>query len=64
MRDAIDRQYEQLVKSSKRRDIEAIMKEIYDQYPDPPGLLTRDYDVHDRGEARRAIFGKLRRKRQ
>ena len=64
VRDAIDRQYEQLVKSSRRRDVDAIMREIYEQYPDPPGLLPRDYDVHDRGEARRAIRRKLRSKRQ
>lgn len=64
VRDAIDRRYEQLVQSSKGRDVEAIMKEIYEQYPDPPGLQPRSYDVHSRAEARAAILRKLRRKRK
>ena len=64
VRDAIDRQYEQLVKSGDRRDIDAIMTEIYERYPDPSGLHPRDYDVHDRRAARRAILRKLRRKRR
>ena len=63
VRDAIDRRYEQLVKSSRGRDVEAIMKEIYEQYPDPPGLPPRSYDVHDRHEAMSAILRKLGKKR-
>jgi hypothetical protein len=62
VRDAIDRRYEQLVKSSKGRDVEAIMNEIYEQHPDPPGLPPRDYDVHRRHEARKAILRKIRKK--
>jgi hypothetical protein len=50
--------------ASSRRNVEAIMKQIYEQYPDPPGLPPRDYDVHDRNEARASIRRKLRRKRQ
>ena len=42
---AIDRKYEQLVEPSSRRTVEAIMKQIYEQYPDPPGLPARDYDT-------------------
>ena len=64
VRDAIDRRYEQLINSSKRRDVEAIMKEIYKQHPDPPDTPARDYKVHDRGEAKRASLRKLRGKRQ
>ena len=64
VRDAIDRRYEQLVKSSVGRDVEAIMKQIYEQYPDPPGLTPRDYDVHHRDEAKSAILRKLRHKRR
>ena len=63
VRDAIDRGYEQLVESSKRRDVVTIMREIYEQYPDPPDMPRRDYDVHDRREARGAILRKLRGKR-
>ena len=64
VRDAIDREYEQLIQSPKRRNAGAIMKEIYEQYPDPPGVPPRDYNVHERAEARRAILRKLRRKRR
>ena len=63
IRDAIDRQYQQLVTSSKSRDVKAVMKEIYRQYPDPPDLPPQDYDVHDRNQAKMAILRKLRRKR-
>jgi hypothetical protein len=64
IREAIDTQYERLVLSGKERDVEAIMKGIYDRYPDPTGLPPRGYDVADRGEARKAIQQRLRRKRK
>jgi hypothetical protein len=63
VREAIDRQYDQMIESANRRDAEAIMNEIYEQYPDPPGLAKRTYDVHNRTEARSAIQRKLRRKK-
>src|SRR5205809_1573594 len=64
VREAIDRQYEELIKPSTPRDIVGIMKEIYTQFPDPPGLPLRGYDIHDRRQARQAILRKLRRKRK
>jgi hypothetical protein len=64
VRDAIDQQYDRLVASAKPRDVEAIMRQIYDRYPDPPDLPPREYDVHDRVAARNSIFSKLRRKRK
>ena len=64
VRDAIDREYEQSFKTSKSRDVEAIMKEIYQQYPDPHGLPPRDYSVHNRREAADAILRKLRSRRR
>ena len=63
VRDAIDREYAQLVKSSRARDVGAIMEEIYRLYPDPAELPKRDYDVHDRDQARKAILRRFRRKR-
>lgn len=60
VRDAIDQQYERLIESSKPRDVEAVMRRIYEQCPDPPDSPLRDYDVHDRAEAREAIRRKLR----
>ena len=62
VRDAIDRRYEQLVKSSRRRDVEAIMNEIYEGNPDPADLAGREYDVHVGAEAREAVRRKLRSK--
>jgi hypothetical protein len=62
IREAIDTQYERLVRSGGNRDVEAIMKEIYDRYPDPPGLPPREYNVADRVAARKAIRNKLRKK--
>ena len=60
VREAIDRRYEQVVESSRPRDAAAIMKRIYEQFPDPPDLPPRDYSVHNRTEAGRAILRKLR----
>jgi hypothetical protein len=60
VRDAIDQRYDRLLKSSRPRDVESIMKQIYEDFPDPPDLPARGYDVHDRVAARRAILRKLR----
>ena len=60
VREAIDRRYEQVLESSGPRDVAAIMKRIYEQCPDPPDLPPRDYAVHNRTEAGRAILRKLR----
>jgi hypothetical protein len=64
IREAIDTQYDRLVQSAKERDVEAIMKEIYARYPDPPGLPPRGYDVADRVAARNAIQQKLRNRKK
>jgi hypothetical protein len=40
--------------------IPARMWKIFEEYPDPPDLPPRDYDVHDRREARRAVRRRLR----
>ena len=45
------------------RDLTTVVQQIFAQYPDPPDLAPREYDVHDRHAARRAIAGKLRRVR-
>jgi hypothetical protein len=63
VREAIDQRYELLVRR-KRRNVKTIMKGLFDQYPDPPNLPPRDYDVHDRRQARKAIVRKLKRKRR
>ena len=63
VRDAIDREYEQVVQARKHLDAELIMRQIYERYPDPPDMPRRTYDVHNRQEARKAIVRKLRRER-
>jgi hypothetical protein len=40
--------------------VKTLIRKMFEQYPDPAGLPPRDYDVHDRGAARRAILRKLR----
>ncbi len=60
IREAIDERFDQLNRSRKVRDVRAIIQRIFEQYPDPPGLPPRDYDVHDRKAARKAIIEKLR----
>jgi hypothetical protein len=63
IRDAIDRKYEELMTRSPRRDVAAVMKSIYAKYPDPAGQSKREYDVHDRTEARAAITSRLHKNR-
>ena len=63
VRDAIDRQYDKLVQPPSRPDVVAVMKELYEQYPDAPALPDRNYEVHDRAQARAAVLRKLRMKR-
>jgi hypothetical protein len=64
VREAIDERFDELVGSGTARDLKSVMERIFEQYPDPPDLPPRGYDVHDRGGARRAIIGKLRRVRR
>jgi hypothetical protein len=63
VRDAIDQRFDELRSRTARRDVTAILARVFDQYPDPPGLPARSYDVHDRRSASRAIRRKLRRRR-
>ena len=60
IREAIDQRYEKMAESSKPRDVETIMQDIYDRYPDPAGLRPRGYDVHKRAAAKKAILRRLR----
>jgi len=60
LREAIDERFSALRRPESPPDVRAIMARIFDQYPDPPNLPSRRYDVHDRGAAREAISRKLR----
>jgi hypothetical protein len=59
VREAIDERFSEL-RSESPPDVKAIVRRIFEQYPDPADLPPRDYDVHDRRAARGAIRRKLR----
>ncbi len=63
VREAIDERFEELGRSRTPRDVRAIVQAAFERHPDPPDLPARDYDVHDRREARAAVLRRLRRKR-
>jgi hypothetical protein len=63
LREAIDRRYEQVVGTRKGLDVAAIMRRLFAEYPDPPDLPPRPYDVHDRAAARQGILRRLRQAR-
>ena len=54
VREAIDTRFEQL-ESTPPDDAAAVVRRIFDEFPDPANLPSRDYDVHDRIAARKAI---------
>ncbi len=62
IRTAIDERYAEL-RSVSPSDVGAIVRRIFEQHPDPADLPARDYDVHDRRAARRAVLRTLRRTR-
>lgn len=59
VREAIDERFSEL-RSTSRVDVKAIVRRIFEEYPDPPDLPPRDYDVHDRRASRGAILRRLR----
>jgi hypothetical protein len=63
VREAIDERYDGLQEPESQLDVRAIVRRLFEQYPDPPDLPPRDYDVHDRRAARAAILRKRRRGR-
>jgi hypothetical protein len=60
VREAIDERFAALRQPESPPDVRAIVRGIFDRYPDPADLAPRDYDVHDRRAARAAILRKLR----
>jgi hypothetical protein len=63
VREAIDERFAALQSPESRGDVRAIVRRIFDEYPDPPDLPRRGYDVRNRRAARAAILRKLRRDR-
>jgi hypothetical protein len=62
VREAIDERYAS-VRSGSPPDIKAIVRRVFELFPDPADLPPRDYDVHDSRAARRAIRRRIRRTR-
>jgi hypothetical protein len=62
VREAIDEQFEKLNPSKKLRGVKNVIQHIFEQYPDPPGLPARTYDVRNRKAARNAILQTLQRR--
>lgn len=62
VREAIDERFLRLQSESKR-ELKTTIRRIFEQYPDPPGLPPRGYDVHDRQAARKAVLRGLNRAR-
>jgi hypothetical protein len=60
VRQAIDERFEALRQPEPGPDVKAIVRRIFERYPDPPEQPPRDYDVHDRRAARAAVMRKLR----
>jgi hypothetical protein len=59
LREAIDERFEAVCRSGSKRDVQAMMTRIFEQYPDPLDLPSRGYDLQDRRAARRAILRRL-----
>jgi len=60
VREAIDERFAALRKPESPLDVRTIIRRIFEQYPDPPGLPPRGYNIYDRRAARVAILRKLR----
>lgn len=63
MRQAIDDRFAEVSTLEFRPDVREIVRGLFERHPDPPGLPPRDYDVHDRRDARAAIRRRLLRTR-
>jgi hypothetical protein len=61
VREAIDVRYGEL-RSAARRDVKSVIRRVFEEHPDPVDLPPRDYDVHDRVAARRAVLRKMPRR--
>ncbi|MBI4904606.1 MAG: hypothetical protein HY820_13275 [Acidobacteria bacterium] len=59
VREAIDERYLGL-RPEPSTDGKTLIGRIFELYPDPADVPPRDYDVHDRHAARRAILRKIR----
>jgi hypothetical protein len=63
VRDAIDERFEAVSESDRPTDAGSVIARILKDFPDPPDLPRRQYDLRDRKAIRAAILQKLRRRR-
>lgn len=64
VREALRAEYARRTNGRKdRRPVSEILADIYAQNPAPAEEPARDYDVHDRKQAREAILRKMKRGR-
>ncbi len=59
VRGAIDERYSALHQAGLDTDVKGLIKRIFEEAPDPPGLPARQYEVHDRKAASAAIRRRL-----
>ena len=60
VREAIDARYDHMIRCGNVEDPGAVLARILEEWPEPPDLDARGYDVHDRQQARAAITKRLR----
>ncbi len=64
VREAIDSKFAEMTAEVSPRNMKSLVAALFDRHPDAPGMPSREYDVHDRIEARAAIQRKLARGRR
>ena len=62
VREAIDERYAEAIFAHSPSEATAVVRRIFSQYPDPPGLAPRGYEVHDSRAARAAVRRRLKRR--
>jgi len=62
VRDAIRNEYERLRRPLRPRDVDALLRALYERHPDPPGLAPPSVDVRDPRAVRQAVVRRLRRR--
>src|SRR6266436_3025394 len=62
LRDAIRSEYERLRRPLRARDVDALLRALYERHPDPPGLAPPSVDVREPRAVRKAAVRRLRRR--
>ena len=59
VRDAIRNEYERLRSPLRARDVDALLRALYEHHPDPPGLTPPSVDVRELRAVRQAVVRRL-----